>query len=46
MPDIVLSHLPFLRNVRASSRAIVFVYMFLAIGIGEASALQREQKRG
>jgi hypothetical protein len=41
MPDIVLSHLPFFRNVRASSRAIVFVYMFLAIGIGEASALAR-----
>jgi hypothetical protein len=39
MPDDALSHLPFFRNVRASSRAIVFVYMFLAIGIGQATAL-------
>jgi hypothetical protein len=39
MPDAALSQLPFSRNVRAPSRAIVFVYMFLAIGIGEAFAL-------
>ena len=39
MPDAALSHLPFFRNVRAPSRAIVFVYMFLAIGIGQATAL-------
>jgi hypothetical protein len=39
MPDAVLSHLPFFRNVRAPSRAIVFVYMFLAIGIGQATAI-------
>lgn len=39
MPDAALSQLPFFRNVRAPSRAIVFVYMFLAIGIGQAFAL-------
>ena len=39
MPDAALSQLPFLRNVRTPSRAIVFVYMFLAIGIGHAAAL-------
>ena len=39
MPDAALSQLPFFRNVRAPSRAIVFVYMFLAIGIGQATAL-------
>ena len=39
MPDAALSKLPFFRNVRTPSRAIVFVYMFLAIGIGHAAAL-------
>ena len=39
MPDAALSQLPFFRNVRAPSRAIVFVYMFLAIGVGQATAL-------
>jgi hypothetical protein len=39
MPDAVLSQLPFFRNVRTPSRAIVFVYMYLAIGIGQAFAL-------
>jgi hypothetical protein len=29
MPDLVLSKLPFFRNVRTPSRAIVFVYLFL-----------------
>jgi hypothetical protein len=39
MPDVVLSHLPFFKNVRTPSRAIVFVYLFLAIGVGCAAAL-------
>jgi hypothetical protein len=39
MPDALLSKLPFFANVRAPSRAIVFVYLFLAIGIGHATAL-------
>jgi hypothetical protein len=39
MPDAALSQLPFFNNVRTPSRAIVFVYMFLAIGIGQAFAL-------
>ena len=39
MPDMVLAHLPFVRNVRTPSRAIVFVYLFLAIGVGHAAAL-------
>ena len=39
MPDVLLSRLPFFRNVRTPSRAIVFVYMFLAIGIGQALSL-------
>jgi hypothetical protein len=38
MPDVVLSHLPFFKNVRTPSRAIVFVYLFLAIGVGCAAA--------
>jgi hypothetical protein len=39
MPDAALSQLPFFSNVRTPSRAIVFVYLFLAIGIGHATAL-------
>jgi len=39
MPDAALSHLPFIHNVRTPSRAIVFVYLFMAIGIGRAAAL-------
>lgn len=38
MPDFVLAHLPFFRNVRTPSRAIVFTYLFMAIGIGCAAA--------
>jgi hypothetical protein len=38
MPGNLLSHLPFFRNVRTPSRAIVFVYLFLAIGVGLAVA--------
>ncbi|HTF33087.1 MAG TPA: hypothetical protein VK714_05220 [Myxococcota bacterium] len=39
MPGVVLSHLPFFKNVRTPSRAIVFVYLFMAIGIGYAVTL-------
>src|SRR5262249_12777999 len=39
MPDALLSELPFFANVRTPSRAIVFVYLFLAIGIGHAASL-------
>jgi hypothetical protein len=39
MPDALLAELPFFANVRTPSRAIVFVYLFLAIGIGHAASL-------
>jgi hypothetical protein len=39
MPDALLFKLPFFRNIHSSSRAIVFVYLFLAIGIGHATSL-------
>jgi hypothetical protein len=39
MPGAALSQLPFFSNVRTPSRAIVFVYMFMAIGIAHATAL-------
>lgn len=45
MPGFVLSHLPFVRNVRTPSRAIVIVYLFLAIGVGHAVALLSVQRR-
>src|SRR5262245_31981825 len=39
MPGATLSQLPFFSNVRLPSRAIVFVYLFMAIGIAHATAL-------
>lgn len=33
MPDLLLSKIPFFRNIRAPSRAIVFVYLFLSVGL-------------
>lgn len=45
MPDAILDRLPFFRNVRTPSRAIVFVYLFLAIGIGHAIALLWDRRR-
>jgi hypothetical protein len=44
LPDVVLDKLPFFANVRTPSRAIVFVYLFLGIGVGFAVAniLQRK----
>ncbi len=44
MPDTLLSHLPFFKDVRGVSRAIVFVYLFLAIGVGLAFARLWEQR--
>ena len=38
LPDVALDKLPFFANVRTPSRAIVFAYLFLAIGIGRAAA--------
>lgn len=38
LPDVALDKLPFFANVRTPSRAIVFVYLFLAIGVGSAVA--------
>jgi hypothetical protein len=43
MPDRWLDQIPFFRNVRTSSRAIVFVYLFLAIGVGQAYVLLLRQ---
>jgi hypothetical protein len=39
MPGALLSGLPFLANVRTPSRAIVFVYLFLSVGVGLAMKL-------
>jgi hypothetical protein len=39
MPSVALSELPFFKNVRTPSRAIVFVYLFMALGIGHAAGL-------
>jgi hypothetical protein len=44
MPGIVLSKLPFFANVRTPARAIVFVYLFL--GIGVAAVLTAALKDG
>jgi len=41
MPGYLISDLPFFRNVRAPARAIVFAYLFLAIGVGLAIAAGR-----
>jgi hypothetical protein len=45
LPDAALDKLPFFANVRTPSRAVVFVYLFLAIGTGAALAtLWRQPK--
>jgi hypothetical protein len=46
MPDRWLDRLPFFGNVRTPSRAIVFVYLFLAIGVGQAYVLFRQWNIG
>ena len=45
MPDAVLSRLPFFANVRTPSRAIVFVYLFLAIGVGHAAGVAWQHRQ-
>jgi hypothetical protein len=44
LPDIALDRLPFFANVRTPSRAIVFVYLFLSIGVGFAAATVLRRK--
>jgi hypothetical protein len=45
LPDAPLDKLPFFANVRIPARAIVFVYLFLSIGIGiAAETALRERK--
>jgi len=44
LPDVVFDKLPFLANVRIPSRAIVFVYLFMSVGIGAAAALAWQQR--
>jgi hypothetical protein len=44
LPDVALDRLPFFANVRTPSRAIVFVYLFLSIGIGFAAATVLRRK--
>lgn len=44
LPDLLLSYLPFFKNVRAPARAMVLVYLFLSIGVGYAiSTIWRER---
>ena len=45
MPGMLLSKLPLAGNVRTPSRAIVLVYLFLAIAIGYAVAMARNRWR-
>ena len=45
MPDALLSSLPFFANVRTPARAAVFVYLFLAIGVGLAASTAWSQSR-
>jgi hypothetical protein len=45
MPDIVLSKLPFFANVRAPARAIVFVYLFMGVGVAAAIAASLKDRR-
>ena len=45
MPGIVLSKLPFFANVRSPARAIVFVYLFMGIGVAVTIAAILKSKR-
>jgi hypothetical protein len=38
LPGTLLAFLPFFKNVRTPSRAVVFVYLFLAIAVAQAMA--------
>jgi hypothetical protein len=46
LPDAILAKLPFFANLRTPSRAIVMVYLFLAIGAGHAMTVLWESHRG
>jgi len=46
LPDIVLSKLPFVANVRTPSRAIVMAYLFLGIGVAHALTRLWEDREG
>jgi hypothetical protein len=39
LPGIILSKLPFVANVRTPARAMVFVYLFLGIGLAQATVM-------
>ena len=44
LPTAFLEHLPFLRNLRTPSRAIVYTYLFLGIGVARIlNTLQTQQ---
>jgi hypothetical protein len=45
LPQAILSKIPFFKNVRTPSRAIVFAYLFLAIGVGYATSLAWRERR-
>jgi hypothetical protein len=45
LPDVALDRLPFFANVRTPSRAIVFVYLFLSIGVACAVSARRLESR-
>ena len=46
MPDILLSDVPFFRNVRTPARAMVFGYMFLGVGVAVAMAGLTNRRAG
>lgn len=46
LPDRLLDHLPFFKNVRTPSRSILLVYMFLSIGVGYAISVIWREHRG
>ena len=43
MPGALISQLPLLANARTPSRAVVFVYLFLSVGVGLAMRLAFER---
>jgi hypothetical protein len=45
MPGIVLSKLPFFANVRTPARAIVFVYLFMGVGVAATIAAVLKSRR-
>jgi len=43
LPDLVLDRLPFFANVRTPARAMVFVYLFLGLGLAQACVMARRR---